>query len=660
MGEIKPSPETCGVIGDEDCDGQTNEEGPDCQCSPGSSQPCYSADPSTEGVGVCQAGSQVCNPDGLGFGACNGEITPIAETCTTSEDDDCDGDLNEEGAGCVCYPLSNVACYSGPAGTENVGACAPGAAQCNADGTALGPCLGEVLPAVETCNTLVDDDCDGQVNEDGVGCVCEPGATELCYSGPSGTQGVGICTAGTRTCAWHGLSYGACAGQVTPSFETCSPADEDCNGVTYACTGAHVWSQRFGSAPYQEVYEVAVDSAGDVLIVGYFEGSIDLGGGVLTSAGGSDMFVAKLDGSGAHLWSKRFGGPIDDRGFGVAVDASDNVLLTGKSGSNVDFGGGPLAGLGAHVIKLDTNGEHVWSKKYGSSNSMWGTRVAVDPSNNVLVTGYLDGSADFGGGTLISAGAEDVFLLKLSSAGAHVWSKRFGDASGDYGVGVATDSAGNVFITGEYQGTIGFGGTPLVSAGATDIYLAKFAPNGFHSWSKRFGSSAPSQAGYGLVTDTNDNVLVTGRFIGAVDFGGGPLTSAGNLDGFLAKFDGAGVHVWSKRFGGTSDDWGHGLVVDGAGDIVLSGYFASTIDLGGGVLTSAGSHDVFIAKLNAAGDHWWSQRFGSTGAQYSYSLAVDADDSLFVGGSFHNVLDLGGGPLTSAGWLDGFVAKLQP
>ncbi|NUP05282.1 MAG: hypothetical protein HOW73_04385 [Polyangiaceae bacterium] len=231
-GEVLATDETCANPGDEDCDGLVDEEGFDCACEPGDVQACYSGPPNTEGNGPCKGGTQVCNADGDGWGPCDDEVLPVPETCTTDIDDDCDGQVNEGGAGCDCTPNATVACYTGPAGTLNVGACKAGTAQCNADGTELGPCTGEVKPADEACLGAVDLDCDGETNETTTGCTCTIGDVIDCYTGAAGTEDVGVCHGGQRTCE-TGDGYSLCAGQVTPTAEQCSaPNDEDCDGTS--------------------------------------------------------------------------------------------------------------------------------------------------------------------------------------------------------------------------------------------------------------------------------------------------------------------------------------------------------------------------------------------------------------------------------------------
>jgi hypothetical protein len=149
-----------------------------------------------------------------------------------------------------------------------------------------------------------------------------------------------------------------------------------------------------------------------------------------------------------------------------------------------------------------------------------------------------------------------------------------------------------------------------------------------------------------------------GYFNGSVDFGGGPLTSVlGSFDIFLAKFDSAGNHLWSKRFGGASNEYPTAVAVDGSGNAFLTGDIFGSVDFGGGLLTSAGGQDIFLAKFDPAGNHLWSKRFGDTVGQLGKGIAVDGSGNAFLTGAFFGSVDFGGGPLTSAGLADIFLAK---
>ena len=241
-----------------------------------------------------------------------------------------------------------------------------------------------------------------------------------------------------------------------------------------------------------------------------------------------------------------------------------------------------------------------WSKQFGDAQPQSGASVALDGSDNVLLTGHFWGTADFGaGGPLTSAGADDIFVTTLDSGGGHLWSKRFGDADSQIAASVAVDDSGNALLTGYFWGMVDFGGGPLASTGQSDVFVAKLDANGNHLWSKRFGDAA-FQVGASVAVDGSDNVLLTGFFGGTVDFGAGPLTSAGldqSADIFVAKLDPTGGHLWSKRFGDADAQEGDSIALDCSVNVLLTGFFAGTVDFGGSVLASNGEYDGFVAKL---------------------------------------------------------------
>jgi hypothetical protein len=244
-GEVKPTAEVCNAK-DDDCDGLTDENAAGTPLS----QSCYSGPTGTQGVGACHGGTQLCQAATGTWGACTGQVTPTVETCNNI-DDDCDGvtDGNQR----VCY-TGGSECNLGTG--QCTGVCRVGLATCSTG--SWGSCAGQVLPKTETCNGM-DDDCDGTV--DGTGGVF---LTQSCYTGPTGTQGVGVCHGGTQTCQPASGTWGTCTGQVVPSPEVCDTKDNDCNNVvddiapkscypnaTIGCnvsTGTCVGECRFGTA----------------------------------------------------------------------------------------------------------------------------------------------------------------------------------------------------------------------------------------------------------------------------------------------------------------------------------------------------------------------------------------------------------------------------
>ncbi|MGD8414140.1 MAG: T9SS type A sorting domain-containing protein [Candidatus Latescibacterota bacterium] len=433
----------------------------------------------------------------------------------------------------------------------------------------------------------------------------------------------------------------------------------------------HVWSERFGSdgKTCDEGLAIACDDRGNVFVTGFFEGPVDFGGGTIVGEGFADAFVLKLDAGGAHVWSHGFGSSGQyAKGCGVAAGTDGSVVVTGKFGGEVDFGGGALAARGgsdAFVARYGADGAHEWSVRLGGDDIDEGTGVALDGDGNVLLIGQFRGTADFGGGPVTSAGDHDLFLVKLAANGAHLWSRRYGGALMDLGRAVAVDSWGNVYATGSFQGAVDFGGGALASAGYHDVFVLKLDAGGNHVWSRRAGG-AVNDYGNGIAVGSGGDVLLTGEFRGTVDFGGGPLTSAGNEDVFVVRYDTGGEHLWSRRFGDPYFAQSGFDVASGAdGGVVVAGWFWGTIDLGGGTMVSAGEKDAFVAGYDRFGTHLWSGRFGDAGWDAGFGVDTDGAGNTAVAGAFEVSIDFGGGTLVnpggpSFGCTDAFAARFGP
>jgi len=414
------------------------------------------------------------------------------------------------------------------------------------------------------------------------------------------------------------------------------------------------------------------------VVAGYFWGTVNFGGGPLTSAGGPDVFVAKYSAANTHLWSKRFGGSRYDEARGVAVDASGNVVITGYFDTSVDFGGGlrsTAGGLDIFVAKLSgVDGSHIWSKSLGGSGSDVPNAVAVDGNGDVVLAGYFGdlfgGTTNLGGGLLTSAGGEDMFVAKYSGAtGAYLWARQGGGSGDDEAAAVAVDGTGNVVVTGHFRNTADFSGRSLTSAGIDDVFVAKYSASGASLWAKSFGD-ADEQQGSAVGVDRDGNIVLAGNFSGSIDLGGGPLYNLAVGDIFLAKLSASGAPVWSFRFGNAGDanpELAKGLAVDGSGNVVLTGQILPSLNFGSGVLWNLTStNDVFIAKFSPSGTNLWSKRAGSSGDDEGTGAAIDRNGNVLVVGDFFDAVDFGGGALTNpgnapvGGSQDSFVVKLAP
>jgi hypothetical protein len=374
----------------------------------------------------------------------------------------------------------------------------------------------------------------------------------------------------------------------------------------YSPSGGYLWERTIGSDGSEEGKGIATDGTGNVLVTGY-QGSyaVDYGGGLQISVGYSDIFVAKYSAAGAWVWSKTVGGYGYDQGNAIGADASGNVLVTGYIGkglmfdAGVNFGGGALfsaGGYDAFLVKYSPTGQYLWSLRLGGLGNDVGMAVAADPSGNVFMLGTFEGTVDFGGGPVTSAGLRDIFLVKYTSAGQLVWARQFRGSGDDVANALAVDAAGDLLLAGKFQSSVSFGGAALSSAGGDDAFLVKLSgATGNQAWARSFGSTSQDIA-TGVAVDGSGNVVVSGYYAGAVDFGGGALTSVA-IDVFVAKYDSAGSHLWSRRFGGTDIQMSDAVAAAPSGDVTVAGFFNAGIDFGTGLMTSLGGFDAFVAGI---------------------------------------------------------------
>jgi fibronectin type 3 domain-containing protein len=466
--------------------------------------------------------------------------------------------------------------------------------------------------------------------------------------------------------SWVSAVMPACDGTTTTSTTTSTT-------TTTIVQSGGAWSRGVTSNGLNAGFAVAVDGSGRVTVGGEFAGTVDFGGGPVTSAAYSwfdpatvqDGFVAQYTASGAYRWARQIGNEGDDEVTGVAVDGSGNVIVVGWLGSwEVDLGGGPTTSFGdvdMFVAKYSASGTHLWSRRVGGSQAETPAAVAVDGQGNVWVVGRFFETTDLGGGTLTAVGGldQDGFIVKYAgTTGACLWSRGLGSTGYDEARGVAIDGSGNAIVTGWFSGSGNFGGGTLSSAGGNDVFLAKYTSTGGYVWARRYGSSGADEGRAVAVDPTTDQIVVTGNFEGSVNFGGGTLTSAGSNDVFVAKYGSTGAHVWSRRAGGTSVDWGRTVAVTPAGDVIAGGSFARTADFGTGALTSAGGGDVFLARYAATGAALSSLRAGGAASDAAQGVALASDGTTLVTGTFQQSIDFGSGQLTGDGSIDAFLAKL--
>lgn len=454
-------------------------------------------------------------------------------------------------------------------------------------------------------------------------------------------------------------------------FLGCGPSQDEHGAGGHA--GA-AWSKRFGGKADEESIFVAVDGAGNVLLAGTVEGEIDLGGGPLPPVSGAgsarDVYLAKLDAQGKHVWSKRVGDAQEQACGGMALDATGDMVLVVFVRGTADFGGGPLGSPDGryYVLKLDPAGKQEWASPLGDGPGFTPFEIALDPAGNILLTGELARRVDFGGGPLgndgMGDGIGDGFVVKLDPQGRHVWSKGYGSRGQDeLGTHVVADAAGNVLLSGNTTGVVDLGGGPLGRWGVDSTFLAKLDPDGNHIYSKSLGAEG-TWLSFNLAVDPAGDTVLAGLFDGTVDLGGGPLTSTETARFFAARLDPLGRHLQSKLFTGDAP-LAPSVAVSGDGHVLLTGPFDHAIDFGGGELATreaiAPHADVFFAELDDDLEFVSAAAFPDVGKytdnQFGTQIAPTPSRNVILGGYFSGSVDFGDGPLESAGLSDLFVVS---
>ena len=506
-------------------------------------------------------------------------------------------------------------------------------------------------------------------------CECEPDSTQACYNGAYGTEDEGICVEGVETCLYDG-TWGACTGAILPSIEDCHTADvdEDCDGAMPACS--NVWSFAWGNDTDQAVRSVTFDSQGDVYMLGDFTYTIDFGTGPLTSDGeNADIVLAKYDAQGTPIWVQYWGDSSNQYATKVIVDGDDNPIIMGRAFGKIDFGGGELDAEGTDdifVAKLDPDGNHIWSRIFGGIDPDRAERIATDSENDVILTGTFTGDVDFGWGPVSAAGARDAVVIKLDGQyGSHVFSVVIGGKGDDYGFGVDVDMNDDIFVTGRFSDTLTVESETITSAGGYDVYFGKLSASGDLEWLRSFGSKGDDMAHDLMVhaTGPTEQVVLLGYMVDTVDFGTGPLTSAGDNDIYVAAYDTDGVAQWSKLFGDYQDQYDTSydtntwinLRPDESGNIWVGGILTGSIDFGPATLTCSGSTDMMVFGIDQDGDFVTAQKFGGEYTEILEDFDV-LDGFTVMGGRFFSTssgIDFGAaGSVTGAGSGDGVVAKL--
>jgi hypothetical protein len=461
--------------------------------------------------------------------------------------------------------------------------------------------------------------------------------------------------------------------------------------LMYAQSPGFQWAKKAGGTSVDKGRDIKVDASGNIYIAGSFQETADFDPDSsntfnLTSAGKEDIFILKLDATGKFLWAKRIGGTSDDYVNSMALDASGNVYITGGFNGTVDFDPGSgtvnktavLADI--YILKLDGSGNFVWAKTFSGTSLEQAYSIAIGPAGDVFTTGVFYETLDFDPGAAkfeLTANYYDVFMLKLDASGNFLWAKKMGGTGYELGSLIKLDAPGNIYTAGTFSGTADFdpgtGTFELTSAAGQDIFVSKLDASGNFVWARKIEGPLTMEVG-SIAVDLSGNVYTTGYYNGTADFDPGTATfnmsSNGSFDFFISKLDAAGNFVWAKNVGGNSQDEAFSITTDLSGNIYTTGHFFNTVDfdpdpIATSNLTSAGSDDVFILKLNSEGKFLWAKNVGGTSVDQGYDITLDNSsmEDIYLTGHFMQKADFDPSAaifnLTSVAKEDVFILKLS-
>lgn len=324
-----------------------------------------------------------------------------------------------------------------------------------------------------------------------------------------------------------------------------------------------------------------------------------------------------------------------------------------------------------------------WVRVVGGPMGDHGIVITTDKWGNVYSAGFFNDTVDFNPGTgfqLIGVRNNDVYITKYDANGNFIWAQAFGGIGTDQCFGLKTDEIGNIYISGQFGGTVdlnpGGANGELIATGGNDVFVAKYDSSGSLLWAKRMGGMGNDIA-YGLDIDASGNVYTTGEYVGTeinrIDFDPGPdtfrLISKGSGDIFVSKLDTDGNFVWAKSMGSNRPDYSYDIAVDKQGNVYTTGVFQDTGDFDPGPnearVVSNGGYDIFVSKLDSMGNYVWAKGIGAVGADYGYGITVSDSGYVYTTGYFQRTVEFNPGGsnstiLTSLGNpSDLFVTKFK-
>ncbi|HNT28716.1 MAG TPA: SBBP repeat-containing protein, partial [bacterium] len=423
------------------------------------------------------------------------------------------------------------------------------------------------------------------------------------------------------------------------------------------------WTQQFGTADNEAETRLILDAEDYIYLVGTTTGAFSG-----TNAGGTDLFVARYDMFGYQSWVKQRGSAGNEETRFITIDDAGNLYVAGATNGDLDGNtnaGGSCSGstcADIYIMKFSDEPSKVWPKQWGSTLNDYGYANAADPQGNIVVGGISNGNVDdqtvtSSGTTCGSNPCSDNLLTKWMPNGTRLWTRMWGSDKTDVVNGVAIDGTGNIYAAGYTNGDLD-GNT---NAGSSDVFLTKYLPDGTKAWTKLWGN-ASANIGNAVTVDGSGNIYVTGKTSGGLD----GKSAIGGEDIFITKWHDTGSDAtkeWTKVWGNTSGDVGYDLLIDSNNNLYITGASYGGTGTQKDGETYSGNYDLVLMKWSIGADdnstvRVWTKLWGSSTADYAYSLEKNQDQDLYVTGYTTGTLPSGSLPSNTAqGGYDAFLSR---
>ena len=594
-----------------------------------------------ENCATCPADCGSC----CGNGQCETVYSETELTCpadcgsaATCGDTVCDANIGETCS--TCSADCGTCCGDGTCSVEygetsdNCSADCPPAESCG-----NGSCSAS---AGETCDSCALDcgsccgngSCEAQYGETSDTCAADCQAAAYCGDGA-------IDATNSEECDGTNLNNTGCADLGFNSGTLSCTAS--CQFDTAACKNVVSWTKTLGGTLSEAVYDMKVDAAGNIYLVGTFLGEASFGSTTLTSKGLNDIYVVKLSPTGDVIWARSAGGTGSDAALAVAVDATGNVYVTGYFKTQATFDTTTVTGsatLGNFFLaKYSSSGQLVWIVDEDASKWSGGKVLELDSSGNPIIAGILWETGTFGTTTLTSEGKGDPFVAKYTSNGDFVWAMNFGGIDYDLVTDMVVNDKDEIFLAGYFKESIpaitNIFGASLSAVGKQDAFAVKLKSTGIVEWGEGIGSNLDDSA-TGIALDTAGDVVCIGTFEGTINFNSTSFVADGGKDSFLLKLTASlGMRTSVSHITGSGSTAVATIAIDSQNNAYVTGSYSGQMTRGSETINAIGGEDAFVWKYDlTAKKTGWLLSAGGTEEDQGKSIAIDALGAIHVAGTF--------------------------